>query len=146
MPIDPKSFDAENLADYVEKALEALKDDLTDKDWGIVGSIRKLAQYRDETKHAVEALQLGGEAEPRDVVRALELYNKATYTIPQIIAGLDKLGGSVAARKALGGKPAEPKRSGLAVVRGLRGDNNEAQGESGQKATGRSRKSGGQAS
>lgn len=124
MALDPKSFDSEKLSDYVEKALEALKDDLTDKDWGIVGSVRKLAQYRDDTKHAVEALQLGGEAEPREIVRALELYNKATYTIPQIIAGLDKLGGSVAARKALGQKPA-PTRSGLASVRELRASGTE---------------------
>lgn len=100
MAIDPSSFASESLAEYVEKALEAMKDSLEEKDWGIVGSIRTMAAYCDQTRHTVAALDLDGNAEPKDRIRAMELHNKAIYTIPQIISGLDKLGGSIAARKA----------------------------------------------
>lgn len=119
MALDPKSFESESLVDYVEKALEAMSETLEERDWGIIGSIRKLASYHDETRLRVQALELGGELDSKDRIRALELHNKAVYTIPQIIAGLDKLGGSIAARKALGDKPV-PKRTGLAAVRELR--------------------------
>lgn len=119
MALDLKSFESESLKDYVEKALEAMKDDLEDKDWGIVGSVLRMAAYCDETKHARDTMDLDGQASPAERIRAMELYNKAVYTIPQIIAGLDKLGGSIASRKALDIKPA-PQRSGLAAVRELR--------------------------
>lgn len=119
MALDLQSFESESLRAYVEKALEAMKDDLEEKDWGIVGSVLRMATYCDDTKHARDALDLDGNAEPRDRIRAMELYNKAVYTIPQIISGLDKLGGSIASRKALGMKPA-PTKSKLAAVRELR--------------------------
>jgi hypothetical protein len=126
MALDPKSFESESLREYVERALEAMREDLEEKDWGIIGSVRRMATYCDDTKHARDAMDLDGEAEPRDRLRAMELYNKAIYTIPQIIAGLDKLGGSIAARKALGMKPA-PARSKLASVRELRANGTEGQ-------------------
>ncbi|AZF98404.1 hypothetical protein SEA_BIGMACK_1 [Arthrobacter phage BigMack] len=119
MPFDPKSFDNKKMSEYVERSIDAMKDDLSEKDWGIVGGIRTMAEYCDSTRHTVEALSLGGEAEPKDLIRAMELHNKAIYTIPQIISGLEKLGGSIAARKALDMKNEKPK-SGLAAVRELR--------------------------
>jgi hypothetical protein len=123
MPIDPKSFTPDSLVEYVEKALEAMRETLEEKDWGIVGSIRKMAEYHDETKHAVRALMLDGNADPKDRIRAMELHNKAVYTIPQIISGLDKLGGSIAARKALGVKDEPKPKTGLAELRSIRGGN-----------------------
>ncbi|ALY10729.1 hypothetical protein SEA_SUPPI_4 [Arthrobacter phage Suppi] len=119
MSIDPRSFENQKMLDYVEKSIDAMKADLTEKDWGIVGGIRTMAEYCDSTRHTVEVISLSGEAEPKDLIRAMELHNKAIYTIPQIIAGLEKLGGSIAARQALGLKPEKPK-SGLAAVRELR--------------------------
>lgn len=121
MAIDPKSFTPDSLVEYVEKALDAMKDTLQERDWGIVGSIRKMAEYHDDTKHAVQALMLDGEAEPKDRIRAMELHNKAVYTIPQIIAGLDKIGGSIAARKAMGEKEQPKPKTGLAELRSIRG-------------------------
>ncbi|AZS10379.1 hypothetical protein SEA_SUPAKEV_1 [Arthrobacter phage Supakev] len=121
MAFDPKSFDNKKMSEYVEKSIDAMKDDLTEKDWGIVGGIRTMAEYCDSTRHTVEVISLSGEAEPKDLIRAMELHNKAIYTIPQIISGLEKLGGSIAARKALDIKPDDKQKSGLAVVRGLRG-------------------------
>lgn len=124
MAIDPQSFTHRKMVDYVEKSIEAMKDDLTDKDWGIVGGIRTMAEYCDTTRHTVEAIDLDGEADAKDRIRAMELHNKAIYTIPQIISGLEKLGGSIAARKALDMKP-EKQKSALAAVRDIRsGDNN----------------------
>lgn len=119
MAIDPKSFDSPSLLEYLEKALEAMGPDLSEKDWGIVGSLRKLASYHDETSLRVQALEMDATVEPKDRIRAMELHNKAIYTLPQVIAGLDKLGGSVAARKALGEKPAA-KTGGLQALRGGR--------------------------
>ncbi|ALY09783.1 hypothetical protein KDI96_gp01 [Arthrobacter phage Gisselle] len=119
MTFDPQSFDNKKMSEYVERSIDAMKEDLSEKDWGIVGGIRTMAEYCDSTRHTVEALSLGGEAEPKDIIRAMELHNKAIYTIPQIISGLEKLGGSIAARKALDIKNEKPK-SKLAAVRELR--------------------------
>lgn len=119
--IEPSSFESESLVEYVEKALDAMKETLTEKDWGIIGGIRTMAEYCDATRHRVRALELGGEAEPRDMIRAMELHNKAVYTVPQIIAGLDKLGGSIAARKALGQKDDDKPKGKLGELRGIRG-------------------------
>ncbi|ALY09151.1 hypothetical protein FDH58_gp01 [Arthrobacter phage HunterDalle] len=135
MAFDPKSFDNRKMAEYVEKSIDAMKDDLTEKDWGIVGGIRTMAEYCDQTRHTVEALSLGGEAEPKDLIRAMELHNKAIYTIPQIISGLEKLGGSIAARKALDIKPDDKQKSGLAVVRGLRSGNSGNEAQTGKQTT-----------
>lgn len=123
MPIDPQSFTPDSLVEYVERALEAMKETLEEKDWGIVGSIRTMAAYCDQTRHTVAALDLDGNAEPKDRIRAMELHNKAIYTIPQIIAGLDKLGGSIAARKALGVKDETKPKSSLGQLRSIRGGN-----------------------
>lgn len=131
MPIDPKSFESESLIEYVEKSLEAMKDSLEEKDWGIIGSIRRMAIYCDDTRHAKTAMDLDGDAEPKDRLRAMELYNKAIYTIPQIISGLDKLGGSIASRKALGIKEGDKPKSGLGELRSIRGGK-----QNGGKATG----------
>ncbi|AZF98627.1 hypothetical protein SEA_RIOVINA_1 [Arthrobacter phage Riovina] len=135
MAFDPKSFDNRKMAEYVEKSIDAMKDDLTEKDWGIVGGIRTMAEYCDQTRHTVEALSLGGEAEPKDLIRAMELHNKAIYTIPQIISGLEKLGGSIAARKALDIKPDDKQKSGLAVVRGLRSGSSGNEAQTGKQTT-----------
>lgn len=126
MALDPKSFESDSLIEYIEKALEAMRDDLNEKDWGIIGSIREMAQYCDQTKGRMRALELDPEVEAKDRLRAMELHNKAIYTIPQIIAGLDKIGGSIASRKALDIKPV-PARSGLAAVRELRANGTENQ-------------------
>lgn len=131
MAIDPSSFTPDSLVEYVERALEAMKETLEEKDWGIVGSIRKMAEYHDETKHAVQALMLDGNADPKDRIRAMELHNKAVYTIPQIIAGLDKIGGSIAARKSLGVKDEPKAKSSLGQLRSIRGGN-----QGGSKASG----------
>lgn len=120
MALDPKSFESESLVDYVEKALVALKDTLEEKDWGIIGSIRKLAQFHDETGLRMRALEMDAEVDAKDRLRAMELHNKAVYTIPQIIAGLDKLGGSPLGRKNLGAKPIEKPAGGLRSIRGGR--------------------------
>ena len=129
MAIDPKSFDGESLREYVEKALEAIGPTLEEKDWGIVGSIRKMADYCDSTRHTVEQLDLDGQADAKDRIRAMELHNKATYTIPHIMSGLEKLGGSVASRKALALKAEEKPKSRLAAVRSMRNE-----GDSGRTA------------
>lgn len=140
MAIDPQSFKDQKMVDYVERSIEAMKDSLEDKDWGIVGGIRTMAEYCDSTKLTVEALDLDGNAEPKDRIRAMELHNKAVYTIPQIISGLEKLGGSIAARKALDIKPEKPK-SGLAAVRELRTGTEPAAGApSARKTPSRARK------
>lgn len=119
--IEPSSFESESLVEYVEKALDAMKESLSEKDWGIIGGIRAMASYCDDTRHRVRALELDGNADAKDRIRAMELHNKAVYTIPQIIAGLDKLGGSLAARKALGQKEEEKPKGSLAQLRSLRG-------------------------
>lgn len=130
--VDPKSFESDSLVEYVEKSLEAMSDSLEEKDWGIIGGIRKMAEYCDETRHTVQALHLDGNADAKDRIRAMELHNKAIYTIPQIISGLEKLGGSIAARKALGEPPATSKpKSKLGELRSIRGGN-----QNGGKATG----------
>lgn len=131
MAIDPKSFESESLVEYVELSLEAMKETLTESDWGIIGSIRKMAEYCDETRHTVRALHLDGNADAKDRIRAMELHNKAIYTIPQIISGLEKLGGSIASRKLLGQKPEDKPKSKLAELRSIRGGN-----QGGGKATG----------
>jgi hypothetical protein len=118
--VDPKSFASESLTDYVEKALEAMKDDLQEKDWGIIGSLRKLAAYYDETGLRMRALEIEEDVDPKDRIRAMELHNKAVYTIPQIISGLDKLGGSIQARKNLGMTDGGKPKSGLQALRGGR--------------------------
>jgi len=118
--VDPKSFASESLTDYVEKALEAMKDDLQEKDWGIIGSLRKLAAYYDETGLRMRALEIEENVDPKDRIRAMELHNKAVYTIPQIISGLDKLGGSIQARKNLGMTDGGKPKSGLQALRGGR--------------------------
>lgn len=120
MAVDPKSFASESLTDYVEKALEAMKDDLQEKDWGIIGSLRKLAAYYDETGLRMRALEIEEDVDPKDRIRAMELHNKAVYTIPQIISGLDKLGGSIQARKNLGMTDGGKPKSGLQALRGGR--------------------------
>lgn len=120
MAIDPKSFDSTALLDYVEKALDAMGPDLQEKDWGIVGSIRKLAAYHDETALRMQALEMDANVDPKDRLRAMELHNKAIYTLPQVIAGLDKLGGSIQARKNLGIKDGDKPKSGLQALRGGR--------------------------
>lgn len=120
MAVDPKSFASESLTDYVEKALEAMREDLQEKDWGIIGSLRKLAAYYDETGLRMRALEIESEVDPKDRLRAMELHNKAVYTIPQIISGLDKLGGSIQARKNLGMQDGAKPKSGLQALRGGR--------------------------
>lgn len=119
MAIDPKKYEGISMAEYVEIAVAAMAESLSEKDWGIVGSIRTMAEYCDETRQTCRALDLDGNAEPKDRIRAMELHNKAVYTIPHIMSGLEKLGGSVAARKAIGVKEEKPK-SGLAAVREMR--------------------------
>lgn len=120
MAIDPKSFESESLVEYVEKALEAMGDTLEEKDWGIIGSIRHMADYCDQTRLRMRALEMDAEVDPKDRIRAMELHNKAIYTIPQIISGLDKLGGSIQARKSMGMKEGEKPKSNLQSIRGGR--------------------------
>lgn len=100
MPIDPLSMMGDSLLDQVDAALKGMVEDLTEADRGIIGVTRAAALEWDK------AIAEG---------KALSAMNYLSY----VNNGLEKLGGSVAARKALGKKPEKPK-GGLAGVRGLR--------------------------
>lgn len=100
MPIDPLSMMGESLLDQVDASLKGMVEDLTEADRGLIGVIRAAALEWDK------AVTDG---------KALSAMNYLSY----VNNGLEKLGGSVAARKALGKKPPKPQQ-GLAEVRALR--------------------------
>lgn len=100
MPIDPLSMMGESLLDQVDAALKGMVDDLVEADRGVIGVTRAAAMEWDK---AVTA----GATQSN--------MNLLSY----VTKGLESLGGSVAARKALGKKQDKPK-TGLAGVRGLR--------------------------
>jgi hypothetical protein len=100
MPIDPLSMMGDSLTDQVDAALKGMVDDLQEADRGVIAVIREAAIAWDTAK--VEGKSLSA----------------MTY-LSYVTNGLEKLGGSVAARKALGKKAEKPK-SGLAAVRGIR--------------------------
>lgn len=91
----------ESLLDQVDAALQGMVDDLVEADRGVIGVTRAAAMEWDK---AVTA----GATQSN--------MNLLSY----VTKGLESLGGSVAARKALGKKPPEKPKSGLAGVRALR--------------------------
>lgn len=101
MAIDPLSMMGGSLLDQVDAALQGMVEDLTEADRGVIGVTRAAALEWDK------AVAEG---------KALSAMNYLSY----VNKGLESLGGSVAARKALGKKPADKPKSGLAGVRALR--------------------------
>lgn len=100
MAIDPLSMMGESLLDQVDASLKGMVDDLTEADRGLIGVIRQAALEWDKAVSADKGL------------------SAMTY-LSYVTNGLEKLGGSVAARKSLGKKTEKPK-AGLASVRALR--------------------------
>ena len=101
MTIDPLSMMGASLLDQVDAALKGMVDDLVEADRGVIGVTRQAAMEWDK------AVTDG---------KGLSAMNYLSY----VNKGLESLGGSVAARKALGKKPPEKAKTGLAGVRGLR--------------------------
>jgi len=100
MAIDPLDMMGASVLDQVDAALKGMVEDLTEADRGVVAVVRAAAMEWDK------AVADG---------KALSAMNYLSY----VSNGLEKLGGSVAARKALGKKADKPK-TGLAAVRNLR--------------------------
>lgn len=101
MALDWDALEGGDLIDYVDSALKAMAPDLMPGDAALVGVIRKSAL-------AYDTAVVDG--------KALSAMNYLSY----VSTGIEKLGGSAMARKALGIKPEEKPRSGLAAVRGIR--------------------------
>lgn len=101
MAIDPLDMMGASLLDQVDAALKGMVEDLVEADRGVIGVTRQAAMEWDK---AVAA----GAAQSN--------MNLLSY----VTKGLESLGGSVAARKALGKKPDAKPKSGLAGVRSLR--------------------------
>lgn len=103
MPL-PKNNRTITMAESVEISLEGLDTQLEPADMAIVTAVRMAAR-------AIDAIIL--EDPDKGPIKALQYHYMVT-------GGLEKLGGSVKARKDMGTKPAEKKQSGLAAVRGIR--------------------------
>jgi hypothetical protein len=101
MTIDPLSMMGESLLDQVDAALKGMVDDLVEADRGVIGVTRQAALEWDKAVAEGKGL------------------SAMTY-LAYVTKGLESLGGSVAARKALGKKPADKPKTGLAGVRNLR--------------------------
>lgn len=99
MALDTTSYEGGSLLDYVDAALEGMKEDLEAGDLAIVGVVRKAAMAHDLA-----------EADGK----MLSAMNYLSY----VTNGIEKLGGSALARKQLGKKAEKPRR-GLAAVREL---------------------------
>ena len=115
MALDWDALEGGELIDYVDSALKALAPDLMPGDAAIVGVIRKSAL-------AYDMAVVDG--------KALSAMNYLSY----VSTGMEKLGGSAMARKALGVKPDEKPRSGLAAVRGIRSAPSAAETETAKPA------------
>ena len=100
MALDTSGLEGGSLLDYVDASLKEMEADLMPADAAMVGVIRKAAMLFDLA-----------EADGK----ALSGMNYLSY----VSNGMEKLGGSLMARKALGVKPEKPK-TGLAAVRGIR--------------------------
>lgn len=100
MAIEPKDYEGGSLLDYVEAAVEGMKEDLMPADLAIIGVIKKSAMAWDLAV---------ADGKP----------NSAMAFLAYVTNGVEKLGGSALARKQLGTKP-EKKKSTLAEVRALR--------------------------
>lgn len=101
MAIDPLDMMGASLLDQVDAALKGMVDDLVEADRGVIGVTRQAAMEWDKA------------------VAAGSTQSNMTL-LAYVTKGLESLGGSVAARKALGKKPADKPKSGLAGVRNLR--------------------------
>ena len=101
MAIDPLDMMGASLLDQVDAALKGMVDDLVEADRGVIGVTRQAAMEWDKS------------------VAANTTQSNMTL-LAYVTKGLESLGGSVAARKALGKKPADKPKSGLAGVRELR--------------------------
>lgn len=88
------------MLDHVDAALKGMADDLEAGDFALIGVVRTAAMAHDLAK-------ADG--------KMLSAMNYLSY----VTNGIEKLGGSAMARKALGKKPDKPK-AGLAGVRALR--------------------------
>lgn len=100
MAIEPGDYEGGGLLDYVDAAVEGMKEDLMPGDLAIVGVVRKSAMAW-------------------DLAVADGKMNSAMAYLAYVTNGIEKLGGSALARKQLGTKP-EKKKSSLAEVRALR--------------------------
>lgn len=129
MPL-PKNQRTITMAESVEISLEGLDPQLEPADMAIVTAVRMAAR-------AIDALIL--EDPNKGPIKALQYHYMVT-------GGLEKLGGSVKARKDMGTKPAEKPRSGLAAVRGIRdkpsSGKSPAAGTGGQRRAPRAKKAG----
>lgn len=101
MALDTSQLEGGTLLDYVDASLKDMEADLMPADAALVGVIRKSAM-------AYDLAEADG--------KALSAMNYLSY----VSTGMEKLGGSAMARKALGIKPAEKPKGGLAGVRALR--------------------------
>jgi hypothetical protein len=101
MALETSELEGGSLLDYVDASLKAMAPDLMPADAAMVGVIRKAAM-------AYDLADADG--------KALSAMNYLSY----VGNGMEKLGGSLMARKALGIKPPEKPKTGLASVRGLR--------------------------
>lgn len=100
----PKDNQTITMAESVEISLQGLDKVLEPADMAIVTAIRMAAK-------AIDTLI---SKDPEDgPIKALQYHYMVT-------GGLEKLGGSVKARKDMGQKPDEKPKSGLAAVRGIR--------------------------
>lgn len=101
MALDTTTLEGGSLLDYVDHSLKAMAPDLMEADAAMVGVIRRAAM-------AYDLAEADG--------KALSAMNYLSY----VSNGMEKLGGSAMARKALGVKPEEKPKSSLAAVRALR--------------------------
>lgn len=113
----PKNNRTITMAESVEISLEGLDDDLAPADMAIVTAVRMAAK-------AIDALI---EKDPDNgPIKALQYHYMVT-------GGLEKLGGSVKARKELGTTAKKPP-SGLAAVRGIRDKSSNSKGAAADRA------------
>lgn len=122
----PKDNQQITMAESVEISLEGLDKVLEPADMAIVTAIRMAAK-------AIDALILKDPEE--GPIRALQYHYMVT-------GGLEKLGGSVKARKDMGQKPDEKPKSGLAAVRGIRDKSNGGKESTARGAGARAKKAG----
>lgn len=113
-----------SMAESVEVSLRGLERVLEPADMAIVTAVRMAAAAIDAM---IQEDPVGGR------IKSLQYHYMVT-------GGLEKLGGSVKARKELGQKPEEKKQSGLAAVRGIRDQSNNSTTKAPARGAGTRRK------
>lgn len=108
----PEGSEDISMEDSVEISLRGLVKVLEPADMAVVTAVRMAARAIDAM---IQEDPIGGR------IKSLQYHYMVT-------GGLEKLGGSVAARKKLGQKPEEKSKSGLAAVRGIRDQSSSGKG------------------